>query len=686
MMKKRLLCLFLFCTLLICACAVGEPDSSGESRSPAPSADTSSDTSPDASEDTSSDPTPPVPDPPPDPPEEKDFFDLNGQGKLPEKAVLPASCTATDTEHLYAFPFALPEEETLHVVSVRLAGDTVHLFYTIWVFEEDTGDYDVLSYYRVCSLETGELLTEKQLPEDAFCGPLSDGGFWYATAEGIALTLCSKDGTETVARQASSNYSGDNAPYLLALSPDGNTLLAAFGAQDPFLLLDLATGVRTLVSTDVRAQSWSLLSAEQDAFLLAGSRGALLELSVSEAVATALPEGDPVSEASGRVFRLPSSGSGLALRGQSPDENGTHLLLASFLYDDEVYAAQDFGCCATTSWDCNTRFYDLRTGNCFASLWVEELSNVFACFSPEGFALLTNGYVCYVYDLSAAYAESTRNDVIEMTYTDAATVDEYFARRVRVMEDTYGIALHVGSAGNDFEIWGYVGQVELDPVEIYRALNLTDSILSRYPAGMLRETYEGLCDALHLYLCADLYGYASDGLSRAGGATMWDGEKIVMAIDIYNGLETTLPHELSHAFDVRIELVSASSEQNWMQLWENLHSFDNAYAYSYEDYYYLDDYTFYGESSESRIWFVDSYARTFPTEDRARIIENLFNPVDDGLPEVLQAPHLQEKARFYSYILRQCFPSCAASEEPLYWETYLGVIDENAVSSFLPEV
>lgn len=679
-MKKRLLCLLLLCAVLVCGCAVGNDGTSGDSQSAVPSTDASSDPAVDVSGDTSSDPSNPGTD---TPPEQTDFFTVNGQGSIPESAVLPASSEPTDTEHLYSLPLALPEDLST-VDAFYLVGDTVHLRYTAWVFQDGTGNYDVYPRYRVCSVETGELLTEKRLPDGCFSGPLSDGGFWYATTEGIALTLCGKDGTETVARQASGNYTGSNAPQLLALSPDETTLLAAFGAQDSFLLFELSTGVRTMVSADVRAQSWRLLSAEKDTFLLAGSRGALVELSVSEATAVSLPEGDPVCEATGRVFRLANANRGLVLRGESPDENGARLLLADFLEEDEFCAALKFGCCATTCWNGNVRFYDLRMGSCFAFAWIEDMPSPFVYLCPDGLALLTDGIRCYVYDLPAAYAESGSGDPMELTLTEAETVDAYFAERVRTIEDTYGITLHVGSAGNDFEIWGYVGEAELDPIEIDRALTTTDSILSRYPAGMLRETYEGKYDSLHLYLCADLYGYASDGLSKAGGVTTTDERNIIMAVDIYNWLETTLPHELSHAFDVRIQSVSDTSGQNWMQLWENMHSFGNAYAFSYENYYYLDAYTFYGESSQSRIWFVDSYARTFPTEDRARIIENLFTPVDDALPEVLQAPHLLEKARFYSYILRQCFPSCAASTEPLYWETYLGPIDENAVSSFLP--
>lgn len=681
-MKKQMLCLLLALLLaaLTCGCVYsGEGTLSVTSQSEGSFADTPSEGSFDASGDTSDDPSAPGT----IPLEETDFFSVNGQGWLPEKATLPASCIATDTAHLYTLPLELPED-LFSVECFRLVGDTVHMRYTLWVFAENDVDYDVYTYYRVCSAETGELLTEKQLPDNAFSGPLSDGGFWYAIPDGISLTLCGRNGTETVARQASSTYSGANAPHLLALSADESTLLAAFGTQESFLLLDLATGARTLVSADVRAQNWTLLSSEEDTFLLAGSRGALVALSVSDASAVSLPEGEPVCEAAGRVFRLANADRGLVLRGETPDENGAYLLLADFFTEDEFFAALDLGCCATTSWNGTIRFYDLRAGACFASVWIEDMPSPFVRLCPNGLALLTDGLRCYVYDLSAAYSESALNDPLQLTLTEERTAEAFLAQRVKEIEDAYGIALHVGSEGNDFHIWGYVGQAELDLIEIYHALNLTDSILSRYPKGMLRETYEGLYGSLQLYLCADLYGYSSDSLSKAGGVTEVGGADILMAIDIHNGLETTLPHELSHAFDARIQAVSASSGQDWMQLWESIHSFSRAYAFSYEDYYNLNAYTFYGESSQSRIWFVDSYSRTFPTEDRARILENLFNPVDDALPEALQAPHLLEKARFYSYILRQCFPSCAASTEPLFWETYLGTIDENAVSSFLP--
>ncbi len=674
-MKKRSICLLLLLALLVCGCVSG-----GETPSDAPA---SSSTPDDTSFTVSAEPSVPSDDASsvqPDPiplPEQTDFFTANGQGILPASADLPAFRVPTDIPYLYSLPFELPEAVGTFGDFCRM-GETYQLHYTVWE------DGEEISRLRLYDVSTGALLAEKTLPDGCFSGPLPDGGFWYAEPEGISLTVCDRDGKGTVLRQASENYTGKNAPRLLALSPDGNTLLAGFGAENLFLLFDLRTGARTRVSAGVRAQSWKLLSSGEDSFLLAGSRGALVQLSIGEASANLLLEGDPMCEASGGLLRLDGVRRGLLLRGQTADADGNWLFAADFLWDDESVAAFGFGCCATVSWDNYVRFYDLRAETCVAEFAFDSGGTPEVTLTEDGIALLCDGVRCCLYDLPAAHAASTDGEPLQAVYTTSKTAGEFLARAAEAIGETYGVTLHVGSEGNDFDIPGYIGQAEFDPLGIYHALRVIDEILSRYPDGMLREAYEGLFDGgLHLYLCSGLYGYLSDGLSTASGVTTANGEDILMALDIYNGLETTIPHELSHVFDYRIEVVSAESDTDWLLLWENLHPFRNAYIYSYSDYERNMAYTYAGESSQSRVWFVDDYSRTFPTEDRARIMENLFNPLDGKLPVAMQSPHLLEKARFYSYILRQCFSSCGESAQPLYWETYLGPIDESVAAPYL---
>ena len=79
------------------------------------------------------------------------------------------------------------------------------------------------------------------------------------------------------------------------------------------------------------------------------------------------------------------------------------------------------------------------------------------------------------------------------------------------------------------------------------------------------------------------------------------------------------------------------------------------------------------------VWFVDGYARTFPTEDRARLFEYMFMPQDDSVSRnIYDFDNLVNKAKLYSYILRQCFPSCN-TETSNVWEKNLGVIDSSVV-------
>jgi hypothetical protein len=128
--------------------------------------------------------------------------------------------------------------------------------------------------------------------------------------------------------------------------------------------------------------------------------------------------------------------------------------------------------------------------------------------------------------------------------------------------------------------------------------------------------------------------------------------------------------------------MSDPEETDWLALWESATPVPDAYTYSYDDYYDNYKYTISdGYDDPENVWFTDSYGRTFPTEDRARLFEYMLTPEDDaGYLDIYSYENLVYKAKLYSYILRQCFPSCN-TEEANSWERNLGVID----SSVLPE-
>ncbi|MBQ2558536.1 MAG: hypothetical protein II553_05950, partial [Lachnospiraceae bacterium] len=87
--------------------------------------------------------------------------------------------------------------------------------------------------------------------------------------------------------------------------------------------------------------------------------------------------------------------------------------------------------------------------------------------------------------------------------------------------------------------------------------------------------------------------------------------------------------------------------------------------------------TYKSYSKKDDIWFTDIYARTYPTEDRARIMEALMEYPEGMLTEYLSCPHLRAKAECLCAMIRAAFPSIAACREPVRWERALGIINEH---------
>ena len=115
-------------------------------------------------------------------------------------------------------------------------------------------------------------------------------------------------------------------------------------------------------------------------------------------------------------------------------------------------------------------------------------------------------------------------------------------------------------------------------------------------------------------------------------------------------------------FDRKIRSVHADYDEEWADL-----SPSGAYTYSYSNY--EDNLLYTPYDSSYGVWFVDGYSRTYPTEDRARIMENLFNTSEENADKSIFAENqnIKEKAIQYCSILRECFSSCD-SEDLLPWE------------------
>ena len=153
--------------------------------------------------------------------------------------------------------------------------------------------------------------------------------------------------------------------------------------------------------------------------------------------------------------------------------------------------------------------------------------------------------------------------------------------------------------------------------------------------------------------------------------------------------EQSLAHEFMHVMEDRIYACAQERGIEYLNYWESFTPGQGAYYYSYFDENGLEisdpAYTAAAgeiDGSPSEVWFLDSYSRSYPLEDRARILEYLYAGEDGLYAGVFQEPHIQAKAQYLCAVIRECFPSCANAAR-LPWETF---VDPTPFSQYLEAV
>ncbi|MBQ7647223.1 MAG: hypothetical protein IJS94_08145, partial [Clostridia bacterium] len=161
-----------------------------------------------------------------------------------------------------------------------------------------------------------------------------------------------------------------------------------------------------------------------------------------------------------------------------------------------------------------------------------------------------------------------------------------------------------------------------------------------------------------------------DAAVDAAGLTLEIGENPAIALQDEGSITIDL---FSHEF---IHLLEKKVYYELLNDWEKL-SPDGSYFMSYENYYSrqgASDYTCYG--NKGKVYFIDSYSRTFPTEDRARVGEYLYSSYKEGklVWQFKENKYIRRKAVKLCEILRETYP-CLDSipKGEWYLEKFLGI-------------
>ena len=197
---------------------------------------------------------------------------------------------------------------------------------------------------------------------------------------------------------------------------------------------------------------------------------------------------------------------------------------------------------------------------------------------------------------------------------------------------------------------------------IESCLKQLDQLLSRYPAGFLKEAASNTGNG-YLTICLVRAIEADPGsgvAAHTGSLQYWDDQaNAYLAVAAADSMEQALDHGLFHFLESHL-LCNSKSCDDWQHL--NPKGFD--YAYDYTVNLSLDDPDLI--SGEARA-FTDSFAMSYPREDRARIMEYACMP---GNAHYFTSDVMQNKLEMLCEGIRKAF-GLEKVEESFLWEQYL---------------
>lgn len=253
------------------------------------------------------------------------------------------------------------------------------------------------------------------------------------------------------------------------------------------------------------------------------------------------------------------------------------------------------------------------------------------------------------------------------------TVDESLYQQAQALADRFGVDIRIAEqCALDYD--EFTGQALTDSEEIRSALAVLETALSRYPEGFLPQLLYGRLESIRFELICGLTrkDWPTDADYTSFSAFAQEkGHYYLIVIDVHSSGESTYYHELSHVIDRRLDWDSLYregalySEAAWLQLQPP------GFAYTY-DYQHRPD-----NWAEYLHWFVDDYSMTFPTEDRARVLEYAMAGWSWSFSE---RPDLIPKLEFYGNCIRDCFDTTGWPEQTA-WEQALAQAKQELVDN-----
>ena len=269
------------------------------------------------------------------------------------------------------------------------------------------------------------------------------------------------------------------------------------------------------------------------------------------------------------------------------------------------------------------------------------------------------------WDVSAATeGENLQMSSPEQTQQSQTVLEQQLYDRAAQLSERFGVDIRIAEqCALDYS--HYDTYALTDPVFVRSALDVLEESLSLYPEDFFRQLIYGNIESIRIELVGGLT--AKDDIDThpfsAGAFAQDNGSYYIIVMDGFLLQSQTLFHEVSHIIDSRLKWDSMIredalySEEAWMSLQpEGFH-----YAMTYTGV--PEELLHFLESG----YFITDYTLTYPTEDRARLMESaMSNFTWDFEP----GSGTRRKLQYYADCIRDCFDTEGWPETTL-WEQVL---------------
>jgi len=247
---------------------------------------------------------------------------------------------------------------------------------------------------------------------------------------------------------------------------------------------------------------------------------------------------------------------------------------------------------------------------------------------------------------------------------------EAMRERAGDIGDRYGVEIYIGDeiSACPSDIYEYKASNNI--IKIEKGLDILEKALGKYPKGMLAQLESEENSRLKIYLADDILPIDASAIDTSIGIqnTMDGITFLVLDVNSWMDLENTVYHEIFHAIENKLNMDGAAFFD--YEIWNRLNPQGFEYDYDYHVNEKNDDWAYVAGENETEVYFIDLYAKSYPGEDRARIMEYAMMDDTDFRKTNIRYDGIREKLRYISEQIRKGFDTTGWPEKTV-WEEVL---------------